>query len=263
MDIDLLSKMVKDLIMDNDEVTLPLLGTFVAEVVPASFADRGYTINPPYRRLFFTQRLGNDTLLADLYSANALIPKEKALHELEDFMTGLKEVLRSRKTVPMPGLGRLRATRENNFFFISDEDLDIYPEGIGLGPVSMKTHVETPEEVSAALQGLSGIISGTVAEPSSEEAPAEPFPDAVPDVPEPKAVPDVPEPEVAPEPATGQPVPGKSFWRTFLVVLFSLAAAAVLAIIVFVAAARLFPDWADTVLYTPEELQILKTPVNQ
>ena len=263
MDIDLLSKMVKDLIMDNDEVTLPLLGTFVAELVPASFADRGYTINPPYRRLFFTQRLGNDTLLVDLYSANALIPKEKALHDLEDFMTGLKEVLRSRKTVPMPGLGRLRATRENNFFFISDEDLDIYPEGIGLGPVSMKTHVETPEEVSAALQGLSGIISGTGSEHPSEEPPAEPLPDAVPDVPEPKAAPDVPEPGVAPEPVTGQPVPGKSFWRTFLVVLFSLAAAAVLALIVFVAAARLFPDWADSVLYTPEELQILKTPVNQ
>ena len=33
MDIDLLSKMVKELILDNDRVVLPGLGSFVAEIV--------------------------------------------------------------------------------------------------------------------------------------------------------------------------------------------------------------------------------------
>ena len=260
MDIDLLSKMVKDLIMDNDEVTLPGLGTFVAELVPAAFTDRGYTINPPYRRLFFTQRQGEDTLLVDLYSANALIPKDKAREELEDFMAGLKEVLRSRKTVPMPGLGRLRATRENNFFFISDEDLDIYPEGIGLEAVSMKTHVETREEVSAALDGLSGIISGAAEVPAgpAPEEPAGPAPE------EPVEIAVLPGTAIEPEPETTEPeqeppAPRRSPLRTVLVVFFSLVAAAALALIIFVAAARLFPNWADSILYTPEELEILNT----
>ena len=45
MDIDLLSKMVKELILDNDEVSLPGVGSFVAELVPSSFSDKGYTIN--------------------------------------------------------------------------------------------------------------------------------------------------------------------------------------------------------------------------
>ena len=53
MDIDLFSNIVKDLILDNDEVTLPGLGTFVSELMPSSFSDKGYTINPPYRRLSF------------------------------------------------------------------------------------------------------------------------------------------------------------------------------------------------------------------
>ena len=56
MDIDLLSKMVKELILDEDRVVLPGLGCFVAEIVPASFSDKGYTINPPYRRLYFRSR---------------------------------------------------------------------------------------------------------------------------------------------------------------------------------------------------------------
>ena len=60
MDIDLLSKMVKELILVNDRVTLPGVGAFVAEMVPASFTDRGYTINPPYRRLVFRQGVSQE-----------------------------------------------------------------------------------------------------------------------------------------------------------------------------------------------------------
>ena len=37
MDIDLLSKMIKELILENDRVVLPGLGCFVAEMVPSTF----------------------------------------------------------------------------------------------------------------------------------------------------------------------------------------------------------------------------------
>ncbi len=63
MEIALLADMVKELILDNEEVALPGLGTFVTEVVPASFSDRGYTINPPYRRLSFRERQGSDDMI--------------------------------------------------------------------------------------------------------------------------------------------------------------------------------------------------------
>ena len=45
MDIDLLSRMVKELILDSDEVSLPGVGSFVTELIPATFSDQGYTIN--------------------------------------------------------------------------------------------------------------------------------------------------------------------------------------------------------------------------
>ena len=158
MDIDLLAKMVKEVVMDHDNVTLPGVGSFVAELVPAAFADRGYTILPPYRRLFFSPKQGEDTLLADFYASSNQISQADAARILEEFLSEMKEVLKVRKTIVFPGLGRLRATRENHFFFVADEDLDIYPAGFGLQPISLKTHEETREEVAQAVASLAEIL---------------------------------------------------------------------------------------------------------
>ena len=185
MDIDLLSKMVKEMILDNDSVTLPGIGSFVAEVVPATFSDKGYTINPPYRRLFFRQRHQDDSRLIDFYCQSNGVAPADGERILTEFLAGLKEILIEKKNVILPGLGRLRATKENNFFFVPDEDLDIYPNGYGLEPISLKTHQETEEEVSAAIAGLRSIIEEPVEEPVV--------------VPEPEPVTE-PEPAVEPEP---------------------------------------------------------------
>ena len=138
MDIDLLSRIVKELITDHDKVGLPGLGTFVAEVVPASFSDKGYTINPPYRRLSFHPDNTEADLLVKFCADSNHVPLEASRVYITEFLSELKQVLIQRKTVIFPGLGRLRATKENNFFFVPDEDLDIYPDGFGLQPVSMK-----------------------------------------------------------------------------------------------------------------------------
>ena len=173
MDIDLLAKMVKEAILDHDTVTLPGVGSFVAELVPSSFSDKGYTINPPYRRLYFSPRQGTDTLLEQLYARdNEEVDAEMAHRILTEFLIEMKDVLKVRKTVVFPGLGRLRATRENHFFFVADEDLDIYPEGLGLSPLSLKTHVETPEEVASAVAGLAELIPQSRPVPELEPAAA-------------------------------------------------------------------------------------------
>ena len=172
MDIDLLSKMIKELILDHDRVDLPGLGTFVAETVPAAFTDKGYTITPPYRKLSFRPGQGGDGLLVALYASVNNVSEKVALAALTDFVAGMKEILEKKKNVVFPGLGRLRATKENNFFFVSDEDLDIYPEGFGLEPVSLKTHEETKAELSSAIGDLKNIISGQE-EPAEEPLPEE------------------------------------------------------------------------------------------
>ena len=175
MDIDLLSKMVKELILVNDRVTLPGVGAFVAEMVPASFTDRGYTINPPYRRLVFRQGVSQekDHLLADMYASANNIDREMAEKLLREFLKGMVEELRKRKMLVFTGLGRLRATRENNFFFICDENLDIFPEGMGLEAVSLKSHSKPKELDFSEVDAVVNSAAESPAEPAAE-SPAEP-----------------------------------------------------------------------------------------
>ena len=181
MDIDLLSKMVKELILDNDKVVLPGLGSFVAEIVPSAFSDKGYTINPPYRKLYFRAKPDEGSALAEFYASSNKVNIDIANKVITDFVAELKSVLFARKTVVFPGLGRLRATKENAVFFVADEDLDIYPEGFALEPISLKTHVETPAEVAAVVGSLKAIVEEPVQEvaeetPQVETVEAEPAP---------------------------------------------------------------------------------------
>ncbi|MBQ6709162.1 MAG: hypothetical protein IJN26_00495 [Bacteroidales bacterium] len=284
MDIDLLSKMVKELILDNDRVVLPGLGSFVAEVVPSTFSDKGYTINPPYRRLFFRSKPDEGNELAEFYASTNQVDRNVAERIITDFVAELKPLLHSKKVVVFPGLGRLRATKENTVFFVADEDLDIYPAGFGLEPISLKTHQETKEEVSAAVVGLKSLLAETasvaapvepapIPEPVSEPVP-EPVPEPAP-IPEPVPVP-TPEPTPVPEPVpepvpqptpveehpaaptvVEEPVQKKSSGKTLWIVLIVIAAIAVLLLIALAVVGRVAPEWVDQFLYTPEELKIL------
>ena len=292
MDTPLLAKMVKELILENDAVTLPGIGTFVAELVGASFSDKGYTINPPYRRLSFTQREGSDTLLAEIYATSNNIPYESALQILTEFLGSLKAELMAKKSVQFPGLGRLRATRENNFFFIADEDLDIYPDGFGLEPISLKTHEETEEEVSAAVAGLAAMLddkdstdkpwndgemvghdgkeschseqseeSVTPEQPVQEKAPEQPAAVTKEDIQ--AMVAEQVKQEISRQARNDKKAakvkkPMRKGLKWTLRVLLILVILAALLIGAFFLAAHFAPDWLDTLLYSPEELEILR-----
>ena len=353
MDIALLADMVKELILDNEEVALPGLGTFVTEVVPASFSDRGYTINPPYRRLSFRERQGSDDMLAQLYSKANGTDLETSRKIISGFAAGVKGDLTKKKAVVFPGLGRLRATKENAFFFIPDEDLEIFPYGFGLQPVSLKTHEETPEEVYDAVEKLSAIVDAPEPEvkvpepvvksvPEQEERPIElvspasaaPEPPASPEetektasaAPEPPASPEEtektasaapeppapaaestektePEPPASPEetektasaapeppasaaestektepeppapaaetektapaapatPATpeAQKVRKKDGWMITRIAAACVVGTALLLFVIFIILSRAAPSFTDSLLYTPEELEII------
>ena len=282
MDIDLLSKIVKELILDNDRVALPGFGAFVAEIVPSTFSDKGYTINPPYRKLYFRNADEDGMELIKFYASSNNVELAVSDKIVRDFVAELKSVLFARKTVVFPGLGRLRATKENAVFFVADEDLDIYPEGFGLEPISLKTHVETQEEISEAVAGLKAIVTGAAVVPETEPA-AEPVAEpeieteAEPElIEEPAASEEVIELEVIEEPIVSpveefvlipeeelvvlvedEPIKKRSGWRAVWITLICLVAAAALFFGAFMALAYWAPELLDTILYTTEELEIL------
>lgn len=280
MDIDLLSKMIGELVLDHDSVSLPGLGTFVAAEVPASFSDKGFTINPPYRKLSFMPSETSDGLLVRLYAERNSVDEQMAKAVILHFLAEMKEALKSRKTLYLSGLGRLRATKDNNFFFVPLPDLDIYPDGFGLEPVSLKnTALAFPNqpfgtaESSSWTKDISPLpfadnpVSETVQEPESGIVPdqvsetlPEPASGFAPDqvtetVPEPaacrnegKAIPTSEKDEVK-----GPSTCGSRWW----IWPVAIVGAAALALGVFVLLAHVVPDFIDSLLYTPEELRII------
>ena len=275
MNIDLLSQMVYDLILEHDSLSLPGVGCFVAEIVPATFTDRGYTINPPYRKLSFRSSGPSDTLLVDLYAASNNVSAEVARKVLVDFLAEMKTLLYAKKNVVFPGLGRLRATRENNIFFVADEGLDIFPEGFALEPLSLKARKETPEEISRSVEKLEGILNGeepvaqTVSEAEeaaievvADETPIDETPvdeTPVPEPYEPKPIePEILVQEKAEEGTSVETVSQtRKIWKGIGISVAVAVALAAIFIGGFVILAHLNPTFVDSLLYTPEELQVI------
>ena len=273
MDIDLLAKMVKELIVGHDQVGLPGVGTFVAEMIPATFSDKGFTINPPYRRLSFYPSRLEDSLLIDFYADSNHITREAASTYINQYLAELKSVLLQRKSIVLPGLGRLRATRENALFFVPDEDLDIFPEGVGLGPVSLKS-LATEEQEPVVIDVPAPTVEEEIPDQVRNEEPepanegTEPAKEET-EAPQPQmkirtARDGMPEQDRRPS-YEDAPRWMRDDWRepeprhrskgvTLLVILLALI---ILALVAFVVLARVAPDFVDSLLYTPDELRII------
>lgn len=207
MDIQQLSTMVRDLVLQQDKVVVPGLGVFCAELVPASFSDRGYTLNPPYRKLSFEAE--GPSAVPRQEDSRYLVKAEAA--ELLQCIASLRSELQSSKCVELPLLGKLRLTTSGEMYFIADPDLDIYPDAFGLHPVSMKNH--DPQISDAALSALD--IDTPMIEPTPQPESAQPAPQSeAPQAPAPQPAPEAtaleqpasPAAEASPQtPATEQP----------------------------------------------------------
>lgn len=247
MDINALSSIVGTLILDRDELVLPRFGVFKAELVGATFSDRGYAVNPPYRQLHFAASDCGDGLLYEAFAERNGVSVDDAADEVDACIQELKKELSTRGDAGLPGLGKFRTTRDGDCIFIMDADAVVYPDGWGLPGVSLKNRERQ--------HPLSGI--GAQVRDLPEENPGIPAEDIVVEL-DPAPAPD-PSPVRTsdPDPAS-DPVPVPKKKRSFIPGL--LLTIVILALLAFVALRLLgiyAPDIVDSILYTPEELEQL------
>lgn len=173
MDVLLLSRMIKELVLENDRVSLPGLGVFVCEYVPASFSDKGFVINPPYKRIYFRSKKEDDGLLVSFYAGKNGVDMDVAEKFVEDAVSDIRQELESKRSVEFPELGKLRSTKENTLFFVADQDLDIYPDGFGLVSVSLKSSEseDIPESVPATPAAPAAPVTPAIPEGGKKKAP--------------------------------------------------------------------------------------------
>jgi len=141
MDISQFSRCLKELIEENDKIEVPHLGTFCANYVPASFSDKHTTINPPTREMSFVRRdiepSPGNVFVAKMMQTLGLSEQQAAV-ELGWCLSRIISELEGARVCILPGLGKMKANAKKDFFFIPDDDLDIFPEGLGFDPINIK-----------------------------------------------------------------------------------------------------------------------------
>ena len=238
MEINLFSKCIKELIVVNDKVEVPYLGTFTAEMMPASYSDRQTTIHPPYRKMTFHKgavSLSDGRMLLDKVRQELGVSLDQAGVELGWCLSRLSSELEGRKICRLPGLGVMRANARNEFFFVPDDDLDIWPDGLGFEPISIKMPKEQQETEAAST--------------TMEEIPVQAGQD---EIPEPRNEMPV---QAGQEAVVRKQKRKLPVWAVLLIVLGTL-------LLLFVAASYLFTEQMspilDRLLYTKEELELLR-----
>lgn len=248
MNVDLLSGLLQKLLVDHDCVSLGKLGSFICINEGATFTQQGYTLLPPQRKIVFREQQTEDTLLRDALSEEHALSIQDAEEIIVTFLEELRDHLSRKKVVELPDFGLLRATKENNFFFVPFEGNIVDKENFALEPLSLKVTIPVVEEDPEPQQP----IEPQAAEPEQPAQPVEPAQHAEPLDPQP--APAAPEQPAAPQPELASPRRRLTPLRLTLIVL---AAVFVLIVAGFFILAYGFPDVMDRLLYTPEELEIL------
>ena len=155
MDVHLLSRLLKELIIDNDRIALPGMGYFQAEPMPAYFSEDGKTIYPPSKRISFKwdDRASGD-MLAAYYTKTYGIDRNTADIELDTFLKQLKPMLHERKFIDFPGVGRLKLTLDGSAYFVTDNtDGGVFSQAFGFEPVILKPVTRSSESTSHTQPG--------------------------------------------------------------------------------------------------------------
>lgn len=237
MDIGLFSKITKEMLACNRRAAIPNFGTFVVNEIPATFSDKGFTVNPPYYRVDFISSVEDDGEFVGIYSKYNNMDRLRAEKLLAQFLADLKSELFSMGNVTMPGLGRLKVTAGNFLVFVQDDDLRIIPELDCLLPVSLKSlspSAPSPVEIKP--------IEKETEVPKSKES-------------EPMVIADMKQPE---ERKMERKTKRTRIWP---VVLIALVVAVLIALAVLAILGRLYPDFVDPYLYDESQLQILKAAI--
>lgn len=239
MTIEEFASILEEFISEYDSVLVSGLGVFHAKLEPAEITDRGFAINPPYRSLSFVGGKDSSTSafdLGELYSSKYRKQSDSVADELQEVVREIHNSLASESECVLQGIGTLRLIGGEWPVLIPDMSLDIYPEGFGLESVSLKNRqglTKVPSAVSV-LERAAVVKAENVHEKQDEGK-----------VEEKEQVKTEEE-----KPVVRKKHPWRWVWISLLVLCVLLVAA-------FFLMARFAPDILDTLLYTPEQLEII------
>ncbi|MCF0173985.1 MAG: hypothetical protein HUJ95_01465 [Bacteroidales bacterium] len=178
MNVDLLSQFIMSALKSKGGVCVPYVGTFSIVNEPARITSNGYVMIPPAIKVDFQETFPEspDVTIAELFAAEKKIQLSTAINRIEVFCKEFKKVLQENKCIVLPGFGKVRATKENDLFFVPETDLELSGEFFCLEPIHLRASEQESAkvEVTATSTAEEAVAAAAVMEetPTNEETSA-------------------------------------------------------------------------------------------
>ena len=144
MNLAVISVLLQELLFDNQRITLPGVGTFSLEEIPASFLEDSNIMLPPTKKIVFDNtQIKNDGLLENAYARKTGLILEDSKRDLLFLSKKVKEAISNELKVVIPGFGALYNSK-GEIAFEKDSDFDIAPDSFGLDAITVEPN-EFPE----------------------------------------------------------------------------------------------------------------------
>ena len=144
MDINLLSKLIKESLFDQDRVVISGIGYFTTEQIAAKFSEDGKSILPPHLKIsFIFDKTISDDHLKKLYIHKADAKSEEAAAQWESFMEEFKENLKKEGKIEIPQIGELFYNGNNTLEFSTHDNGTLFQTVYGLEQIPIKPLTNT------------------------------------------------------------------------------------------------------------------------
>lgn len=134
-----LSNLLRQLLSENDKVSLPGMGHFVIVDIPSELINGGKAITPPSKKIVFESSDGDsDKLLVLAYCRERGISENDAAKELSELLRQFKKELVDNAGAEIPGFGRIAFGAGGSFVFEADDSFDVAADSYCLETLPLK-----------------------------------------------------------------------------------------------------------------------------
>ena len=232
MDLNLLAKTIKESLIENQKAEVPSLGTFLFRISAARISEDGKTILPPSGAVSFKSdsKVTGESLIRYCSSRTGISVKSTT-YEIHNCIENLKRELSKEKRVHLPELGLLTPDNAGVIIFTPEDEDSICRDIFGFTAVPVKPIKENKQvQQESHTDNTLEIAEKKATQEKDKETP------------------------------TPKEKKKKGLSKAMMAAIISIAA-----IIIVLVAIYLLGRFGllDSIIYTEEELELIKSTVNR
>ena len=149
MDTTLLSRLFREIVLRDGELILPFMGCIKLEDVPASFSEGGMVVTPPSKKLYFDNySLSSNDILINEYAKAREVSRMAAKKALYGEIDQIRQEAEKTGRYTLEGFGTFRFDKEEGYTIETDPGFMISSETFGLQTIDLRDD-KTKEEKAA------------------------------------------------------------------------------------------------------------------